>query len=448
MPQAFVRRHPPFCLLMLSVGVVAASTTIPLPANAADRPNIVFILADDVGQGCLGCYGGQSYRTPHLDNLAKTGMRFRHCYSMPMCHPTRLTLMTGKYPFRHGDVSWGSFPKSGEPRTFSRILAESGYATAVFGKWQLALLRDVPDHPNRLGFQHCDVFGWHEGPRYYEPMIYRNGKVRDDTLGHYGPDLYVRSLIEFIKRNRDQPFLAYFPMALCHDVTDDLDAPVPHGPLGRYDSFAEMVEEMDRSIGRIVAALNALHLREQTLILYVGDNGTPQRMILRAEGQRLFRVPVVSRQNGINVRGGKGTLTDTGTRVPLIANWPGTVGKNQVVDDLVDMSDFLPTLAELAGVNLPVDQDPDGVSLVPRLVHGRASSRQWAYSEAKGSRWVRTARWKLYDDGRLIDMESDRTEVTPMLEPNDTAAMRRARKQLCGALESLEAKSIKIRGSR
>ena len=407
-------------------------------ADAADRPNLVLILADDVGQECLGCYGGASYETPNLDQLASSGIRFRHCYSMPVCHPTRLTLMTGRYPFRHGGAEWGSFPKAAESATFSSILAEAGYATGVFGKWQLALLQDIPDHPSRLGFQHSDLFGWHEGPRYYEPMIYRNGRVRDDTLGHYGPDLYVRSLIEFMKRNRDRPFLAYFPMALCHDVTDDLEAPVPHGPLGRYDSYAEMVAEMDRLVGRIVAALDALKLRQQTLVLFVGDNGTPSRMILRAQGDQLVRVPVVSRKDGQDVRGGKGTLKDTGTRVPLIASWDLTIPGDQVVDDLVDMSDFWPTLLEIAGVR-PPELDIDGISFASRLASGEPSPRAWAYSEArKGARWVRTADWKLYQDGRLVDMNADPQESTPVAAKDDTPGQRAARQQLRAALEELE----------
>lgn len=411
------------------------------PIHAAERPNFVVILADDVGQECLGCYGGESYDTPNLDRLADSGMRFEHCYSMPMCHPTRLTLMSGRYPFRHGDVAWGTFPKVAESVTFSNILAEAGYTTAVFGKWQLELLRNVPDHAARLGFQHSDLFGWHEGPRYYEPMIYRNGRIRDDTLGHYGPDLYVRALIDFIKENRTRPFLAYFPMALCHDVTDDLDAPVPHGPLGRYDSYAEMVEEMDRSVGRIVAALNALQLREKTLILFVGDNGTPQRMIIRAREGRLIRVPVVSRQSGRDVHGGKGTLKDTGTRVPLIANWFGTIRGEQIVHDLVDMSDFWPTLLQLARVR-PPNLTVDGISFASRLTGGEPSAREYAYSQGKsGASWVRTATWKLYDDGHLIDMLSDPDESSPISAEHDTLEQRNAREQLDTAFKAMQATS-------
>ncbi len=413
-----------FFIFLLIAGLIGGS------ANASDRqPNIVFILADDVGQEVLGCYGGESYPTPHLDELARTGMRFEHCYSMPVCHPSRITLMTGKYPKRHGQVTWGSFPPKEESATFSNRLLSAGYATGIAGKWQLTLLGDDPSHPQRLGFQSSDLFGWHEGPRYYEPMVYHNGEVRDDTLGHYGPDLYARSLVEFMKAHREEPFLAYFPMAVCHDVTDDLDNPVPHGPFDRYDSYAEMVGEMDRSVGRIVAALNALDLREKTLILFTGDNGTPQSMIIRAEGKELITVPVVSMQNGKSVPGGKKTLFDTGTRVPLIANWSGTIEPGQVVEDLVDFSDFLPTFADLAGMPVKEDEGLDGHSFAKRLLGTGAGERAWAHSEeavlpkpggvepdgeSSGLFWVRTQDWKLYNDGRLYDMIADPDEKMPL----------------------------------
>jgi len=420
--------------------------------SASDRPNILFILADDVGQEVLGCYGGQSYPTPHLDELARTGMKFRHGFSMPVCHPTRLTLMTGKYPFRHGQVTWGDFPKAEEPFTWSNLLAENGYATCIAGKWQLCLLRDDPQHPQRLGFQHSDLFGWHEGPRYYEPMIYRDGKVREDTLGHYGPDLYVRGLIEFMKAHRDRPFLAYYSMAVCHEVTDDLDPPVPHGPFDRYDSYPEMVAEMDRNVGRLVAALEALELRENTLIIFTADNGTPPEIIIRADGSELIRESVVSRQDGLLIPGGKKKLTDDGTNVPLIANWPGQIRGGQVVDDIVDMSDFLPTFAELTGSSLPKDREIDGISFAPRLLGTGESDRKWAYAEeavlpkpggtepdgtSSGLRWVRTGDWKLYNDGRLYHMRSDLQEEHPIRRQDDTPASQSARKTLQQAFKEL-----------
>lgn len=418
---------------------------------AADKPNILFIFADDVGQEVLECYGGQSYATPHLNELARTGMKFSHAYSMPVCHPSRLTLMSGKYPFRHGRVTWGDYPKTEESHTFTRYLQQAGYTTAIAGKWQLCLLKDDLLHPRRLGFDHWDLFGWHEGPRFYEPMIYRNGILREDTVGHYGPDLYVRSLIDFMKANRERPFFAYYSMAVAHEVTDDLETPVPHGPFGRYDSYAEMVSEMDRAVGRLVAALNALKLREKTLIIFVADNGTPPEIIIRAEGRKLIKIPVVSRRNGLDVPGGKKQLNNAGTNVPLIANWPGTIRPAQVVDDLVDFSDILPTMLDLGGLTLP-DRKLDGVSFANRIRGTGASPRRFVYCEeavlpkpggvepdgkSSGLKWVRTADWKLYNDGRLFHMAEDPAERYGFAAKEDDTVRAAIRRQLQAAFTEL-----------
>lgn len=416
------------------------------------KPNILLLFADDVGQEVLECYGGQSYQTPHLNELARTGMRFDHAYSMPVCHPSRLTMMSGRYPFRHGQVPWGAYPEVAEDKTFSRLLQRAGYATGIAGKWQLCLLRDDPSHPQRMGFDESDLFGWHEGPRYYEPMIYHNDSVREDTEGHYGPDLYQRSLIEFMKANRDRPFLAYYSMAVAHEVTDDLDQPVPHGPFDRYDNYAEMVAEMDRGVGRLVAALSALKLRENTLILFLADNGTPPEIIIRAEGKDLIKTPVVSRRNGRDVPGGKKQLTDAGTNVPMIANWPGTIAPGQQVDDLVDFSDILPTFLDLAGVTVPADQQFDGVSFANRLRGLGASPRTFTYCEeavlpkpggvepdgtSSGLQWVRTQDWKLYNDGRLFHMAEDPVEQYPLSANEDDSPRTAIRQQLQHAFEKL-----------
>ena len=406
-----------------------------LIAQPGEQPNILFILADDVGQEVLGCYGGASYFTPNLDELARTGMQFRHAYSMPNCFPTRLTLLTGKYPLRHGALTWGHFPKQEEPFTFSNILRENGYRTGIAGKWQLTLLKDDPQHPKRLGFDHSDLFGWHEGARYYDPLIYQNGKVRHDTKGHYGPDLYLESLINFMRENRENPFLAYYPMALCHDVTDDLREPVPHGFFDRYDNFAEMVGEMDRIVGRLVAALNILGLREKTLIIFIGDNGTPQEMIVRADDHILVKEPIVSIQNGKFVPGGKSTLLDGGTRVPMLVNWQGVIQPGQIVDDLVDFSDFYPTFLDLAGIPIPGDQNLDGSSFADRILKAHATDRKWVYAEAfslpkpggvepsepaSGLKWIRNRDWKWYNNGDLFDMTKDPKERHPIRSEYDS----------------------------
>jgi arylsulfatase A len=391
-------------------------------------------MADDLGCETLGCYGGTSYETP---NLAAGGMRFRHGYSMPVCHPTRVTLLLGRYPSHVGSPGWGRFPVAEEKRTLAHVLGRAGYATAIAGKWQLILLGKNPQHPHELGFDDYCLFGWHEGPRYYEPYLWQNGKLRDDVAGRYGPDVYTEFLIDFIEENRGRPFLAYYSMALCHDVTDDLREPVPFGPHGRYDNYEEMVEAADERVGRLVAALDRLGLRENTLILFTGDNGTPRSYIATAIDGKLVRKPITSRMGDVEIRGGKGSLTDAGTNVPLIANWKGTIAPGQVADDLVDFSDFLPTFAELAGAPLPEGVEIDGVSFAPRLRGTGGKGRRWAYAEHRGKCWVRTQRWKLYDDGRLIDVPSDPEEQHPI--PPDAASPEAtaARKMLRAGLDEL-----------
>ncbi len=400
-------------LLFLLVFLMFVSTSVGMAEPS--RPNILLILADDVGREVLGCYGGQTYQTPHLDALAHGGQRFTHCYSMPVCHPSRICLLTGKYPAVLGNPRWGTFPPAEEDGTFAARLGRDGYATAVAGKWQLTLLKDDPRQPKRMGFDEWSLFGWHEGPRYHDPLIYQNGSIRPDTAGKFGPDLYVNFLIDFIRRNQAGPFLAYYSMALCHDVTDDIGKPVPYGPNGRWLSYAEMVAEMDRQVGRLVGALNELRLRDKTLILFITDNGTPAASYLKHEDGKFVRPKVFSKIDGRLVQGGKGQLTDWGTRVPLIANWPGHVAANSVCDDLVDFSDFLPTLCDLAGAALPSDAKLNGHSFTAELRGDGHSQRTWAYSEGKPHRqYVRTQRYKLYSSGELFDMQSDPDEQQPL----------------------------------
>ena len=408
--------------------------------RAGEQPNILFILADDVGREVLGCYGGRSYQTPHLDQLAAGGMRFTHCYSMPVCHPTRVALLSGCYPATLGNPQWGSYPKAEEKNTFAHVLKHAGYRTAIAGKWQLCLMKKDRQQPRRMGFDEWSVFGWHEGPRFHEPMIYQNGKVREDTKGKYGPDLYVEFLVDFMKRNREQPFLAYYSMALAHDVTDDIGKPVPYGPDNRWLSYTEMAEDMDHQIGKLVKALDRLQLRKKTLILYTTDNGTAGASYLRVGKHGKFERPkVFSYFQGRMVQGGKGKLNDLGTRVPMIANWPGKIDGRQVVDDLVDFSDILPTFAELGGGKLP-NRKLDGVSFAGRLRSEGASPRKWAYSERRGGlRWVRTQTHKLYSNGQLFDMVNDPDERSPVGKNKPDRELAEIRRTLQTALDALPA---------
>ena len=430
MARMRLRARVPVALLAASL-VPAVCAALPEGVT----PNIVFILADDVGDQAIGCYGGTSYATPRVDALAAGGVRFRHCYSMPVCHPTRFTLLTGQYPFRAGQVPWGSFPKNLETATVASRLRQLGYATAVAGKWQLTLLREEPDHPRRLGFDRWSLFGWHEGPRYYRPLIYEDGRVRSDVNDRYGPDVYVDLLVDFMRQHRDAPFFAFYSMALAHDVTDDIGEPPPLGPQGQYDSYRRMVENMDERIGRLVDAVDEMGLRERTLILFTADNGTPGSYYHTAQGSDMLKQPIEFVWNGERTVGGKGELTDAGTRVPLVASWPGTLEPGQVVDDLVDFSDWLPTFVELAGGAVP--EGIDGVSLASRLRGGAAGPRKWAFASRSGMCWVRTQRWKLYDDGRLFDMGGAREEAAAVAISESSPEALAIRGELESALRGL-----------
>jgi arylsulfatase A-like enzyme len=374
------------------------------------RPNIVLIMADDLGVDVLSAYGGRSYLTPNIDHLAATGMRFTHCYSEPMCAPSRVKIMTGRYTFRTTD-RWGYIPP--EEITFGHVLSKAGYKVALAGKWQMALLKDDPDHVAKMGFAENIVFGWHEGPRYYKPFLYENGKIKAGVEDQYGPDIFCNFLIEFIERNKDKPFLAYYPMALAHEISNDFTPPPPVGPRGRYDSYKEQVEYLDKLVGRLVAALDRLDLREKTLILFTGDNGTPRQFITKVENGISIREPVYSLFADTLIQGGKGLMTDGGTHVPLIANWTGMIAQGSLSDHLIDFSDFMPTLADLAGSPLPEGVIIDGRSFAALLRGQKAETREWIYDEFREEAWIRNKEWKLYRDGRFIDVRNDPVELHP-----------------------------------
>ncbi len=403
-------------------------------ASDGRRPNILFILADDVGREVLGCYGGRSYRTPRLDALAAAGLRFEHAYAMPVCHPTRVCLMTGRYPFQLGNPRWGTFPRSAEADALGNVMKQAGYRTAIAGKWQLTLLRRDPRHPHRLGFDEYCLFGWHEGPRYYRPLIYQNGRIRDDVAERYGPDVYVEFLMDFMRRRDDRPFFAFYSMALCHDVTDDLKQPVPFGPHGRYDTYAEMVRAMDERIGRLADFLERTGLARDTLIVFTADNGTPSGTYVTVRNGKLVRQPVYSQIGDRRVRGGKGQLTDWGTRVPLIAVWPGVIRPGTVTEALVDMSDYLPPFAELGGLRVR----RTGHSFVPVLTDPRAEVRQWVFAEHGKRAFVRDRRWKLYSDGKLFDLSSDPDERHALAPPDVSPDAAAARQRLLAAFCELD----------
>ncbi|MEE2641421.1 MAG: sulfatase-like hydrolase/transferase [Planctomycetota bacterium] len=398
--------------------------------QAEEPPNIVLIFADDVGREVLGCYGGQSYSTPNLDRLSQRGVRFTNFHAAPVCHASRIMLMTGNYPSRYRFPKWGSYPKNAETSSLANVLRQAGYATAITGKWQLSMLRDDPQHPHRSGFDEYSLFGWHEGPRFWSPLIWQNGQQRQDTTGKFGPDEYVRYLTDFMKRNRERPFFALYSMALCHAVSDDFLPRPPHGPKGRYMHYAEMVEEMDRRVGQIVDAIREQGLEKRTLVFFTTDNGTTRTNFIRHEGKKLINDrQTVSKFRGREIVGAKTRFTDWGIRVPTLAVWPGKLEPGTTSEALGDLTDLLPTFAELAGSQPPGKLD--GKSFAP-LLRGRAESgpRQWVCVQNGRLSCVKDNRWKLISDGRLYDLHADRDEKKPIRTSDDDALSRAARSRL------------------
>jgi len=410
-----------------------------LAADQKRVPNIVLILADDLGYECLGANGGKSYRTPRLDALAAGGMRFEHCYSQPLCTPSRVQLMTGRYNQRNY-IRFGLLDP--QDTTFGQVFRRAGYATCIAGKWQLG---GGLDAPHKAGFdEYClwqlTLRGKNLASRYPNPTLEQNGKILNDLGGKYGPDVVCDFVADFIARHKDKPFFVYYPMILPHyphEPTPDsadwdpkapgLDVEHKQGPV-RY--FADMVAYMDKLVGRVEDALEKNGLRDNTLILFTGDNGTHRGIASEV-------------RNG-SVIGGKGSMTDAGTHVPLVANWPGTVPSGKVSDDLVDFSDFVPTLCDVCGIEKPTDLSLDGRSFAPQLRGQPGRPREWVYCwyEREGRRdrarqFVRTKRCKLYGDGRFYDVAADPLEQQPLQAGKLDEEASRTRSQLQAVLDRM-----------
>ena len=430
-PEPMRRAASLWLLLSACAGLPVAEPEIPT--------NVVLIFADDVGVEAFGCYGGTSYSTPNLDALAAGGMRFTRCYSQPLCTPSRVKLMTGKSNLRNY-VSF-SILDPGE-RTFAHMAQDAGYATAAAGKWQLLGWEGYDEWagrgstPAQAGFDRWCLWQVEQlGKRYWDPTLDVDGELMEEIEGMYGPDLHCAYLMNFIAEQEGAPFFAYFPMSLVHDpfVTTPHSSALADGEEpSKAQNFGDMVEYMDTIVGRIVTGLDELGLREDTLVLFVSDNGTHKSR--RSEMGELV------------VRGGKALPTDGGTHVPFIASWPSEVGPGLVCEDLVDLSDFLPTLADVMGAKVPNEHEIDGRSFLPQLLGEPGEPRDWVriYSNPrpedpkKNPRafFARDERYKLYDDGRFYDCVADPKEEAPLPQASLSPETQEVRAMLQAALES------------
>jgi len=395
------------CLCLLLV-VQGAS----LSAADNSRPNVILIMADDFGYECFSANGGQSYHTPHLDGLAATGVRFENCYVQPLCTPTRVQLMTGRYNVRNY-LNFGTLVRS--ETTFGNVFQAAGYATGVCGKWQLG--REV-DSPQHFGFEEsCLWQHTRRPPRYANPGLEYNGVEKDFSDGEYGPELVNEFAMDFLTRHRHHPFFLYYPMMLTHNPFQPTPDSKDWDPKTKSENaqtnvkhFAEMTAYMDKLVGKLVSKLDELGLRENTLLLFLGDNGTLGN--------------ITSRFNETSFQGGKGKTTHRGTHVPCIANWPAVNKRAGVCSDLISSTDFLPSICDAAGLSTP--EGIDGVSFVPQLRGERGTPREWLYSwyspRQQTDMTVREcafdARFKLYQTGEFFDLKNDPDEKRP-LSPSD-----------------------------
>jgi arylsulfatase A len=404
----------------ISIGVTLADT----PSTPA-KPNIIFILADDLGIGSESCYGADHFKTPNVDALAKSGMKFEHCYSAPLCGPARALVMTGRYAFRTGmltNVS-GDFLKPSKEVMMPRMLKPAGYVTGMCGKWN-----QLPLQPSDWGFdEYLRFYGsgkyWNtqSDNKYYT----LNGKQVALRNGEYLPDRMHEFLVDFLTRHKNQPFYFYYAMSHVHEPI----LPTPDTKPGTTDDFQlyqDNVAYMDKLLGKLLGELDQLKLRQNTLIVFVGDNGT--------WGKFYKRVTI----GGRYLSGCKGTMLEGGALVPCIVSWPGKVPAGLDTQGLINICDFYPTLASLAGAALPTGLTIDGVNFAPQLL-GQSETwpRDWIFVELARNWYDREKGWKLNQDKELFNM-SQAPFAEPMVPPNtqDPAAIA-ARNHLQAILDQL-----------
>ena len=338
-------------------------------------------MVDDLGKDWISCYGADNIKTPNIDNLAKGGLKFHNAWSMPQCTPTRATLLTGQYPWRTGWVNHWDVPRWGvgyfdwkKNTTFAKVMKTAGYSTAIAGKWQINDFRIEPEALKKHGFDDWAVWtGYESGnpsssERYWDAYVHTR-KGSKTYNGKFGPDIYCNFLINFMKQNRNDPMMLYFPMVLTHGplvrTPDELNANESK------DKLKAMVRYTDTLVGKLVKTLEQLKIRDRTIVIFTTDNGT-------SGGLR-------GTINGVKPSGGKASKYEGGICQPFIVNCPGLVPANKNTYALTDFSDLLPTFAELGQARLPKDITLDGKSFAPLLLgKSNDSDRDWIMSLGHG----------------------------------------------------------------
>ncbi|MHC4497428.1 MAG: sulfatase-like hydrolase/transferase [Planctomycetota bacterium] len=416
-----------------ALGLSTAALALPRiswSAEKKERPNILFIMVDDLGKEWISCYGAEDIKTPNIDALAKTGMQFENAYSMPQCTPSRAALLTGQYPWRTGWVNHWDVPRWGvgyfdwkirQNMTFARIMRKAGYATAAVGKWQINDFRVEPEAMKKHGFDDWCMWTGYEtgnppsGKRYWDAYV-NTPKGSKTHEGKFGPDIYTDYLIRFMAEHKSEPMMLYFPMALTHGPSTT--TPSESNVEAKLDMHKAMVRYTDELVGRIVKALDELKIRDRTIIIFTTDNGSGGGW--------------TGTRNGRKVRGGKAKKTENGVCEPYIVNCPGLVPQGVVTDALTDFTDLLPTFAELGGAKVPKDLPREWIMA---LGHGAAKLDEKGvrgkvdYTE----RVIRDKRYKVWvskqrEISQLYDLSLDPFEENNLIEstkPEHLAAIRK-----------------------
>lgn len=460
-----LRTLPFVCFLAFSC------TNSPAPTAPEARPNILFILVDDLGKEWISSYGAEDIETPNIDQLAESGMLFHNVYSMPQCTPTRLTFLTGQYPFRHGWVNHWDVPRWGGGAHFderlnpsvANYMQDAGYATAIAGKWQIDDFRVEPDALTKAGFQaYCMWTGYETGipasaERFQDAYIFTKDGSRTYE-GSFGPDVFKDFLIQFMQKDRDQPFFAYYPMVLTHPPLVNTPDESADTPIGKHKA---MVRYTDKILGELVAALETVGKRENTVIIWTTDNGTSRGLVGRYKGQA--------------VDGGKSKTIEAGIASPFIVSWPAKIEANQSTQALVDFTDLFPTFLDLAGADVPknlqineVEYPLDGHSFKPLLLDPQhTEGRPWILSMGGGNkakltdqgvenqyvfrdRVVRNRQYKLYisteaKPEKFYDLIADPFETTNLIATLNTEERRSNFDQLSQIIARFPAKDAEPR---
>ncbi len=402
--------------------------------SAARKPNIVLILADDLGYGDLGAFGQKFIKTPNLDRLARGGIRFTDFYaSSPVCAPSRASLMTGKHQghavIRGNNNDRGErVPLRPEDTTIAEVLKTAGYRTGIIGKWGLGE-PGTTGIPNKKSFDY--FFGYlnqNHAHNYYPDYLWRNAEKVNLPKGTYSADLFAQEALDFIKRESANPFFLYLAVTLPHANNEltrktgngmEIPSDAPYSAENwspPQKNYAAMVSRLDADVGKLLDLLKQLKLEDNTLILFSSDNG-PQGKDEGGYDQTLFA------SNG-GFRGLKRELYEGGIRVPLIVSWHGKIKPDQTSQKVWAQYDLLPTFAEIAGIKSP--DGLDGVSMLAALFGKNAPERKyfyWEFHEGGFAQAVRLKNWKAVRKGfngriELYDLSKDAKETTNLAAKN------------------------------